>query len=267
MAFSFIQITDHHLGESAQDQPFGYPASATFQAVMDNITYSNEDFDFLVSTGDLVNRPTDDSYRYLKTILNMQPARQVPGPHFIRYGRLWDFPVYLLPGNHDDRTTFFNNLYDDEKPEFLNANFQHKGVNFICLDWGGLDRGEISNGMLSFLESALDDGLPAVLLMHHNVIPLGVPWLDRFIANDIDRFYKCLEGRNVLGILCGHLHTTYETHLDGIPVLGLRSTGFQFRVEGKLVMSLMPLHYRIVTIDDHFHLTSRIIEVPLPAGL
>jgi len=270
MTFSFIQITDHHLGESDQDHPYGYPASLTFRTVLDSIAASGEQFDFLVSTGDLVNRPTDASYRHLKDILQFGVAAQLPGPHRIHYGSLQDFPVYLLPGNHDERKSYFRNLFDRQDLAHMNASFLHKGVRFICLDWGGLEQGELSTELLAFLDGELGAGDPAVLLMHHNVIALGAAWLDRFLSKEVGAFYECLRGRNVLGILCGHLHSTYDRVWEGIAVLGLRSTGFQFRFEGKPIMVPLPPHYRVVTITgaegQPARLTSRVVEVPLPAA-
>jgi Icc protein len=271
MTFSFIQITDHHLGESDQDRPYGYPASLTFRTVLDNIAASGEQFDFLVSTGDLVNRPTDASYSHLKDILRLSAPAEISGPHFIRCGSLQDYPIYLLPGNHDERKSYFRNLFSRQDLAHMNVSFLHKGVRFICLDWGALEQGELNTVLLAFLDSELSAGEPAVLLMHHNVIPLGAAWLDRFISKEISAFYECVRGRNVLGILCGHLHSTYERVWEGIPVLGLRSTAFQFRFDGKPIMVPLPPHYRVVTIEDTegqpVRLTSRVVEVPLPAGI
>src|SRR4030042_1342192 len=131
MTFSFVHITDHHLGESEHDHPYGYPASATFRAVMDHIAAATSaEIDFIVSTGDLVNRPTAASYHHLKSILNLSEAKQIPGPHIIRYGRLWNFPLYVLPGNHDERMSFFEHVFrvksgfQYENSASLNASFR-----------------------------------------------------------------------------------------------------------------------------------------------
>jgi len=264
MSFSFIQITDHHLGESAQDNAGGYPAAETFKAVLNSISSFAQEFDFLLSTGDLVNKPNEASYRYFMSLLNIQPAGQVPGPHIMSYGRLKDFPVYLMPGNHDDRDVFFRSLYVNGVPGLQNAVFRHKGVKFVMVDWGPGVRAVLDEQIPGFLERALADGTPAVILTHHNAAPLQVRLLDDFLADGIQSFYKILRGKNVLAVLSGHLHTTYQTQAEGIPVLGLRSTAFQFRIEERLVMALMPMHYRVVSIDDQFRLSSRIVEVPIP---
>mgnify|MGYP000891932997 FL=1 len=267
MAFSFIQITDHHLGHSAEDRPHNYPTTQTFRAVLDEISGSGEPFDFLLSTGDLVNTPDEISYRYFLQLIGAEPAQSIPGPHCMHYGNLQDFPIYLMPGNHDDRDHFFRSLYIGGGSTRMNAVFTHKGVRFVMIDWGPGVQAELSEEMLAFLKQALDTDQPAVVMMHHNVVKLHTPLMDDFMAANVQPFYDVLRGRNMLAVLCGHLHTTYEKQLEGIPVLGLRSTAFQFRFEERLVPSLLPMHYRIVTIDDQFKLTSRVVEVPVPPGL
>jgi Icc protein len=269
LTFSFIQITDHHLGESDADNPYGYPAALTFRAVLDHIaSHHRQQVDFIVSTGDLVNRPTATAYDFFKRILDLKTAASLSEPHRIHYGSLHDFPIYLLPGNHDERTAFFANLFPGQNgANRLNASFVHQGVRFLLLDWGPGDRGELSPELLGFVEQNLLPDEPAILMMHHNVVPVGAPWLDRFIAEDIEQFHQILHGKNILAILCGHLHSSYERDWEGIPVLGLRSTAFQFRFEGKPVVALQPPHYRLVTIEGDRRLKSRVVEVPLPAGL
>jgi 3',5'-cyclic AMP phosphodiesterase CpdA len=219
--------------------------------------------DFIVSTGDLVNRPTDESYQFLTNVLNLSPADCLPCPHTMRYGRLWDFPLYLLPGNHDDRQVFFHNLFNSVESERFNTCFLHKGIRFVCLDWGGYDRGVLTSELLEFAEQALSADEPAIILTHHNIVPLGRAWLDRFLADGIEKFHDILRQKKVLAIICGHLHSSYEFKWEDIPVWGLRSTAFQFRFEGKPILDLQPPHFRVVTVHDDGRLETRVVEVPL----
>ena len=172
-------------------------------------------------------------------------------------------PQNLLPGKHDDRVTFFTGLFPASPPRSLmNVTFIHKGIQFICLDWGGGNKAIAQPEMLEFLARALDTALPSILLMHHHVVPIGTRWLDDFIADEVDRFWAIVTGRQVLGIFCGHVHTTYEQVVGGIPVFGLRSTAFSFTPQDEPVGCLLPPHYRLVTIQAGV-LTTRVFEVPL----
>src|SRR6185312_3430642 len=84
---------------------------------------------------------------------------------------------------------------------------------------------------LDFLKQALRAATPAILLIHHQVVPLQARWMDQFLADDMDKFWGALAGHQVLGILSGHLHTSYERLVNNIPVYGLRATVFQFAVQ------------------------------------
>ncbi|MCC7352929.1 MAG: metallophosphoesterase [Anaerolineae bacterium] len=60
MAFSFVQITDHHLRESEALLTRGYSTAYAFRAVMRHIAqHAASRADFIVTTGDLVNFGTD----------------------------------------------------------------------------------------------------------------------------------------------------------------------------------------------------------------
>ena len=267
MNFSFIHITDHHLGESETDFPYGYPAAATFRLVMRHIAENVSDrADFIVTTGDIVNTPSNEAYQFLNRMLNIKKSASAPGPHAVTMEGLQNYPMYFVPGNHDERAAFIHNVFPGNPPmKLMNLSFDHKGIRFICVDWGGEDKAVVHLETLEFL-SALEPGQPAVLLMHHNVAVLGTHWLDHFIADDIDMFTDQIKGKNILGIFCGHLHTTYERDLNGIPVFGLRSTAFQFKFDGKPVLTLQPPHYRVVSIQNGT-LSTKIVEVPLPDDL
>jgi hypothetical protein len=109
---------------------------------------------------------------------------------------------------------------------------------------------------------ALQTDLPSVILTHHQVAPVGVAWLDAFIAPEMPRFWEIVAGKRVIGVLAGHVHMTHEQLVAGIPVLTLRSTAFQFARSDEPLVALEPPHYRFVTIHNDV-LTSRIFEVPL----
>jgi 3',5'-cyclic-AMP phosphodiesterase len=268
MNFSFVQITDHHLTAAETDRVHGCPTRQTFRAVLRQIAQTRgPQIDFIVSTGDLVEVAATESYRAVGQMLAVQnTAAAAPGPVRISAEGLHNFPLYVLPGNHDDRDTFFTGLFPDSPPQArLNATFRHRGLQFICLDWGPDNKAAAEPDMLDFLARALDTALPSIILMHHHVIPIGVSWLDSFIADEVDRFWATVTGRPVLGIFCGHVHTTYDQVVGGIPVFGLRSTAFSFAPQDEPVVCLLPPQYRVITVQDG-SLTTEVVEVQ-PSGL
>ncbi len=265
MDFSFIQITDHHLGASEHAYNRGYATAHALGRVMDEVARRGaHGADFLVCTGDLVNLGTDEEYAFARRFLGIEGASHVPGPMMLSWNDLRRLPAYFIPGNHDPREAFARNLFPQSpaRPR-LDAWYVHKGVQFVYLDLGTAPRaGEILPATLDFLTSRLAGGAPTVILLHHHPIPVGIEWLDQALPQRIHEFWDAAAGGSVLGIVFGHAHTTVEAHVKGIPVLGLRSTCFQFAPAPEPLFCLLAPHYRVVSISGG-RLTSEIHEVPL----
>lgn len=265
MVFSFIQITDHHLRASETDPVRGVMTTHTLRALLRHIArHAAPHADFMISLGDFVDPPSEAAYRAVMDRLGIQSgAAPAPGPLTITGEGLRNFPLYIAPGNHDDRDAFFRCFFPAASPmPLMNARFEFQGVQFICLDWGTDATSVAYDETLTFLAEALATNMPSVILTHHQVAPVGVRWLDAFIAPGVAQLWEIVRGKRVLGILAGHVHLTHEQLVEGIPVLTLRSTAFQFARSEEPTVVLQPLHYRFVTIHNTV-LTSRIFEVPI----
>jgi 3',5'-cyclic-AMP phosphodiesterase len=265
MDFSFVQITDHHLTASETELLNGFSTRHALRTVLRHVAQNiGNHADFIVSTGDLVENPSEIAYQAFLQMLNARnTSSEMPGPVFISAEGFQEFPLYLLPGNHDDRNNFFKCLFPKSLPvPLMNVAFTHKEIQFICLDWGPHSKATAHPETLNFLAHSLETDLPSIILMHHQLVAIGSRWLDDFIADDVTRFWKIVIGHNVLGIFCGHVHTTYERVISNIPVFGLRSTACSFVLQDEPLACLLPPHYRLVTVHNGV-LTTRIFEVPL----
>ncbi len=263
MEFSFLQITDHHMLESETLLAHGYSPAYAFRAVMRHIAeHRDHHADFIVTTGDITEIPSETSYNTIGRMLDIKQSSTPPGPALISIEGLERYPMYFLPGNHDDRDNFYRHLFPGSTPRpLMNSSFMHKGVQFICIDWGTDAQAVAHPETLAFLHDALENGAPSIILMHHQVVPIGVSWMDAFLAEDLQRFWDTVAGHRVLGIFSGHLHATYSTEVEGIPVFGLRSTTLQFALQEDLLLCVQPLHYRVVTVRDNV-LSTQVVEVP-----
>ena len=265
MNFSFIQITDHHLTTTESEFLRGFSTRHALRTVLRHIAQNAADHvDFIFSTGDLVDVPTEASYQASLDLLGARnDLSEIPGPIHISVEGLQNFPMFVLPGNHDDRTHFYKYLFPKSpSAPIMNTAFVHKGIQFICLDWGPHTKATAHSEMLEFLAHSLKTDMPSIIMMHHQLVKLGSKWLDDFIADDVSRFWEVIAGKPVLGIFCGHVHATYESVVNGIPVFGLRSTAPQFVLQDEPLACLLPPHYRLVTIQNGT-LSTRIFEVPL----
>jgi 3',5'-cyclic AMP phosphodiesterase CpdA len=266
--FSFVQITDHHLLESEDQLREGFCPGHALRMVMRHIAgHVADQADFIISTGDLVEPPTEKAYQCAIQLLGLQPSDSWPGPHKINIEGLKEYPLYFLPGNHDDRELLARCLFPNTKPSQLyNFTFVHKGIQFIFMDWGPESKAFFFPETRRFLTRALKSDLPSVIVCHQHVKPIGSRWLDDFIADDIDQFWEILirpgVREKVLGIFCGHVHITYEDEYRGIQILGLRSTAYPFAKTDDILVILAPPHYRFIRIRDNI-LTSRVYKVPI----
>ena len=246
----------------------GFSPGYALHMVMKHIAEHVADHvDFIVSTGDLVDPCTDETYQGAMKLLGINSSAALPGPQRVNIEGLHDFPMYFLPGNHDDRELFTRYLFADSKPlNLYNFTFDHKGVQFVFMDWGPAVKAYLFPETREFLAQALRADLPSVIVCHQHVKKIGSRWLDAFLADNLDEFWVVVtnldvKGR-VLGILCGHTHITYEEEYEGIPILGLRSTAFPFARTDEPLKLLAPPHYRYVHIQNGV-LTSRIYKVPI----
>ena len=266
--FSFVQITDHHLLESEDQLREGFSPGHALRMVMRHIAENVADrADFIISTGDLVEPSTDETYQCAVRLLGVRSPAKPPGPQRVNVEGLREYPMYFLPGNHDDRELMTNYLFPDSSaPSLYNFTFVHKNVQFIFMDWGPESKACFLPETRQFLAQALSSDLNSLLICHQHVKRLGSRWLDNFIADDIDDFWDMLLEPDVkeklMGVLCGHAHITYEDEYYGIPILGLRSTAFPFAKTDDFLPILAPPHYRYINIHDGI-MTSRIYKVPI----
>jgi 3',5'-cyclic-AMP phosphodiesterase len=262
--FSFVQITDHHLLETEETLREGFCPGHAMRMVMRHIAQNVADkVDFIISTGDLVEPDTDATYQGALKLLGINSSAALPGPQYVNVEGLTKFPMYFLPGNHDKREMFTRYLFpESQAPSLYNLTFEHKGVQFIFMDWGPESKAHLYPETGEFLKRALQADMPSVLVMHQHVKKIGSRWLDDFIADNLDDFWDIVLPRRdkVMGILNGHVHITYEDEYAGIPLLGLRSTAYPFAKTDDPVVILASPHYRLVHIHDGV-LTSRIYKV------
>src|SRR5512134_2833564 len=98
--FSFIQITDHHLLESEEAHREGFVPGHALRMVMRHIAENVADkSDFIISTGDLVEPPSEAAYECAIQLLGLDSSAARPGPQHTTVEGLRGYPMYFLPGN------------------------------------------------------------------------------------------------------------------------------------------------------------------------
>lgn len=251
MSLRLLIVTDHHLGADACTVNRGYAPAWALERVLDAIAGAGRHgADALVSTGDLVDNGTDGEYAFARTVLGVPSGRTAPGPLVSTRPGLEGLPIYLVPGNHDPREAWIRNLFPEtEASDRLDLAWSIDGHRFVHLDLGTSGRaGQLSEPSLATLDDELARHGSIVLVLHHHPVAVGVPWLDRALPDGIERLWARID-RGVIAVFFGHAHASIDTVVNGVPVLGTRSTCFQFAASEEPSFVMLPLEYRLVTID------------------
>ncbi|SEQ14368.1 Calcineurin-like phosphoesterase [Devosia sp. YR412] len=208
----FIHITDLHVGNPAvPDDHLFSDTSATLARVLELIGTMDQKPKFIIASGDLTNRGDADSYRQLKSIMAAT-----------------DLPVIYAIGNHDTRAGFYEGMLGQTQD--LELPYDHEqvieGVHIITLDTTtpGQIGGSIEPEQFAWLEAALDShpDLPKLIVAHHAPALGDTPPWDHWRTIEFTQsqtLAALLKGRNVLGILSGHIHHDRFSVWHGIPVI------------------------------------------------
>lgn len=219
----FAHISDIHLrpeGDLAHDVA---DTAVSLASAVERLSALDPPADAVFVTGDLVDSPDAESYAQLRRLLDPLPV-----------------PVYLIPGNRDDRANFraafADTGYLPKNGAFLHYAVEDLPVRFLALDTlkEGAKTGEMCAERLAWLEDRLDEApdRPTVILMHHPPFKTGVPFMDGQDFEGADVFTGIV-GRheNVERVLCGHLHRPIQRRFAGTLACVAPSTAFQMPLD------------------------------------
>jgi 3',5'-cyclic-AMP phosphodiesterase len=172
-------------------------------------------------SGDLAENAADREYELVRELLAQLGA-----------------PVYVLPGNHDDRDRIRRHF---DLPGATGAPVQYAAdlgpLRLVVLDSTrpGEDRGELDADRLSWLDAELAGAPDRVTLiaLHHPPVStgiaawdeLGLPAADRRALGDVLRRHP-----QVRRVVAGHVHRAMTAELAGRAVLAVPSTYVQTRL-------------------------------------
>ncbi|MEM7205170.1 MAG: metallophosphoesterase [Planctomycetota bacterium] len=212
-----VQISDLHLTEDRSGRAWRTDTWTAFDRVLEALR--SEDFDRLVLTGDLANKPRRATYERLREALGAALTS-----------------THLVPGNHDSsvlvREVFGDRLCGDRPTSNFSASLGE--WQLIGLDSTVPRRvhGRISDEQIEWLRGELAEPRPTLLFQHHPPIRVGTWWLDKDLAPDLRAYSAAVGSSTVRGIACGHVHQSHAGTLAGVPVWTAPSTAYQFPPRG-----------------------------------
>ncbi len=209
--YVLAQLSDSHIGATwARGDPI-----AGLCATVDAVRRLPDPPDAVLISGDLADNASADEYAVVRECVAQLDA-----------------PVYVLPGNHDDRDTLRSCF---ELPGPIGTPIQYAAdlgpLRLLALDSSrpGEDRGELDRERLDWLDAELTGApnRPTVVAMHHPPLLTGsTPWDEIGIPSSERAALAEIVARHpqVLRIVAGHLHQAIAAELGHRAVLAVPST-------------------------------------------
>jgi 3',5'-cyclic AMP phosphodiesterase CpdA len=215
----FAQISDLHLRADGQKLKKIINSKKALAAAVSHLKTFKPAPDLVLATGDLVHKGTAKNYRALRRHLDKLKL-----------------PVYVIPGNHDDREllrdTFADWGYLPTEGKFLHYTVEDHPLRLIGLDTvnPGSDGGMICTQRLQWLDARLAEGpgRPTVIFMHHPPFKTGIGFMDRpFFMGAAAMEAVVRRHPQVERVICGHVHRPINLGWGGAVATVAPSIAFQ----------------------------------------
>jgi 3',5'-cyclic AMP phosphodiesterase CpdA len=212
-----LHLSDTHLRAGAPLLFDAIDGRAHLESALAAIESSGVRPDAIVFTGDLVDLGERRAYADLRALV--EPFAQ----------RL-EAPVVWVMGNHDERSAFRGELWDDAEPDDrpVDRVDEFDGLRVVTLDTSvpGHHHGDLTDDQLSWLRDVLAVPAPlgTVLAMHHPPVPSVLALAASVELRGQARLAEVLRGTDVRTIIAGHLHYSTFATFAGIPVSVASST-------------------------------------------
>ena len=234
------QITDTHI------KPEGVLAyervdTAGFLArAVDHILHLDPRPDVVLATGDLVDGGTAEEYQRLRRLLAPLPM-----------------PVYVIPGNHDDREVMRREFSDHAympRDGFMQYVVDDGPVRLIALDTllPGSGGGLVDDERVAWLDARLCEARtkPTLIFMHHPPFKTGIAYMDSIGLQGKDALASVVRRHaQVERVACGHLHRSIQSRWAGTVASTAPSTAHQVvldvREDADLGFTLEPPGYAL----------------------
>ena len=213
------QISDTHIA-GWDEKAYGIaPTADNLTLCVKNINQLIPKPDLVLVTGDISNTGLAEEFKQASNLL-----------------KKLGIPYYVIPGNHDDRSTLISTFDSQHCPsdsqEFINYVLDDFEVRLIAMDstTPGEAGGELCEERLAWLDERLneDKNKPTIIFMHHPPVKVGVieADIDGFIG--VDKLGKIIQKySNIERIICGHVHLQSHTLWHNTVVTTAPSVGME----------------------------------------
>lgn len=208
MTTTFLaQLTDLHIREPGRLAYGRLDTAPYLQRAVQAVLGLKQRPDAVVITGDLCDFGRAAEYAHLAQLLAPLPM-----------------PVYLMPGNHDDRDALRRSFPGHGylgRDGFIQYAVRVGGLRLIALDTcvPGESHGTLCAQRLDWLASQLDlyRDEPVVIAMHHPPFETLIGHMDQIGLQAGAEALEALVAQhaNVERVICGHLHRAIDVRFGG----------------------------------------------------
>jgi 3',5'-cyclic AMP phosphodiesterase CpdA len=189
--FSFVQMSDTHVGFSGPANPTG---TLAFERAVEMVNALPEAPDLILFTGDLTHDSEDRAQHAARMRAFQAIAR-----------RLKVRAIHAVPGEHDaglDGGALYREHFGASS-----YSFDHRGVHFLALDNVSRAKPEVGPERMAWLERDLarySPTTPIVVFTHRPLFDLKPEW--EWFTRDGDEVMKALSRHENVTVLYGHIH-------------------------------------------------------------
>ena len=171
--------------------------------------------DAILASGDLVDAGDPKEYANLVHLLGR--LEREPGAP----------PVYLMPGNHDERSAlrdaFPEHRWLRDGGAFIQYAVDLGPLRLVALDTvsPGEEHGELCDERLAWLDATLAaaPSRSTIVALHHHPFTSGLGYMDNIgLRNPAALESVIRRHRQVQRIVCGHLHRSMHLQWAGVPL-------------------------------------------------
>ena len=213
-----VQLSDTHIRLPGQLAYRRVDTSAFLAQAVASVLALPQAPTAVVVTGDLTDFGRADEYAQLRSLLAPLAC-----------------PVYLLPGNHDDRAALRQAFPDhswlhESGDAFLQYTVDLGGLRLVAIDTSvtKAPHGELDGASLAWLDAALaeDRTTPTIVAMHHPPFATFISHMDEIGLQQGGRELAAVIARHpqVERIVCGHLHRSIQARFAGTIAMTAPST-------------------------------------------
>lgn len=209
-----LQFTDLHLVCDPDQELWGVNTYRQFTRAVKEAMTLYPGADLILLTGDLVHEPQPEAYLLLQEYISQLP-----------------FPIYRIPGNHDDPRLIDRYLSEGNLRSETIIRIGPWQIILLDSNAPAPAGGRLNKTQLQRLEEALSASpdYPALVCLHHHPVPIKSPWMDAMALVNPEEFFQVLDRHpQVQAIVWGHIHQEFDSKRQGVRLLGAPSTSTQF---------------------------------------